>query len=421
MKRWLLIALCGALAGCAAIVREAGDAALVDADPSHFVVITLRNAGAAPPARAGSSPRDYGMPLQYGVSANARAAVEQIASEHRLQPVTQWPIAQLGVHCIVYRMSAGQAQAEVLGRLRADPRVDSAQPLNAFTTYASTYNDPYAGLQRSLPAMGVPEAHALVRGRGVTVAVIDTPADVGHVDLASRAIAVRDFTGTREPGTAHGTAVTGIIAATTNNLLGIVGVAPEAKVVSLAACWSRNEAEVRATCNSFTLAKALAAAIDLEADIVNLSLGGPSDPLLQRLVEHGLKRGMIFVGALPVAGPVGFPCDIAGVLAVDVEGRAPRTRATLFAPGTDVLTLLPHDRYDFLSGSSLAAANVSGSIALLLSEHRHWKADQVSRVLARTSTAGASINICAALAGAASGAKCASEAATPADMAGVAD
>src|SRR5690606_34027598 len=146
---------------------------------------------------------------------------------------------------------------------------------------------------------------------------------------------------------------------------------------SLAACWSRDEGEVRATCNSFTLAKSLAAAIELQADVVNLSLGGPSDALLRRLVEYGLKRGMIFVGALPDEGSVGFPCDIPGVLAADVAGRSPNGRGALLAPGTDVLTLLPHDRYDFLSGSSLAAANVTGSIALLLSEHRRWKAHQL--------------------------------------------
>lgn len=419
MNRWLLIALCCALAACTANVRDAGDAALVDADPAHFVVITLRNAGAAPPARAGSSPRDYGMPLQYGVGSTTRAAVAQIASEHRLEPVTQWPIAQLGVHCIVYRLGPEQAQTEVLARLRADPRVESAQPLNAFSTYASAYNDPYASLQRSLPVMGVPDAHALARGRGVTVAVIDTSADVAHADLASRAIEVRDFTGAHESGSAHGTAVTGIIAATANNLLGIVGVAPEATVVSLAACWSRSDAEVRATCNSFTLAKALAAAIDLKADVVNLSLGGPSDPLLRRLVEYGLKRGMIFVGALPTGESIGFPCDIAGVLAVDIVGHVPSARTALFAPGTDVLTLLPHDRYDFLSGSSLAAANVSGSIALLLSTHRQWNAEQVRSILAHTSAAGASINVCAALAGADASSKCASGAASAADVASV--
>lgn len=420
MRQWLIIALCYALAACTANVRDGGGAALVDSDPSQFVVITLRNAGAPAPARAGSSPRDYGMPLQYGVAATARVAVDQIASEHHLQAVAQWPIAQLGVHCIVYRLQAEQTQAEVLARLRADPRVESAQPLNAFATNASTYNDPYASLQRSLPAMGVLDAHALVRGRGVTVAVIDTPADVTHVDLASRAIVVRDFTGAHDAGAAHGTAVTGIIAATTNNLLGIVGVAPEARVVSLGACWSHSDAEMRATCNSFTLARALAAAIDLKADIVNLSLGGPSDPLLQRLVEYGLRRGMIFVGALPTTQPVGFPCDIAGVVAVDAVGHAPGNRAALFAPGTDVLTLQPHDRYDFLSGSSLAAANVSGSIALLLSQHRRWNAEQVRNVLAHTSVAGASINVCAALVGTAAGATCTSATASPADMAGVA-
>lgn len=417
MKHWCAILLCGALAACAASVRHDSAAPIVDADHSRFVVVTLRNAGAAPAVRAGSSPRDYGIPLQYGLAPPTRAAVEQLAAKHGLNAVSQWPIAQLNIHCIVYRLREDQAQAEVLRRLRADARVESAQPLHEFATYADHYNDPYVQLQRSLPPMGVPQAHAWSRGRGVTVAVIDTAADVSHADLRHREIEVRDYTDVQRGASAHGTAITGVIAAAADNQLGIVGVAPEAKVVSLAACWPRRDDALRASCNSFTLAKALAAAIELKADIVNLSLGGPSDPLLRRLVEHGLDRGMIFVGALPLQEPVGFPCDIAGVLAVDAVGRPWKSRAPLYAPGTDVLTLLPQDRYDFLSGSSLAAANVSGGIALLLARRPNWDAERVRKALEQTSADGASINVCVALASAEQSAVCGSDASSPVDIA----
>jgi hypothetical protein len=140
---------------------------------------------------------------------------------------------------------------------------------------------------------------------------------------------------------------------------------------------------------------ALANAIELKANIVNLSLGGPSDPLLRRLVEHGLARNMIFVAALPTEGSTsGFPSEIPGVVVVDAIGHEHTARDVLLAPGTDVLTLTPQNGYDFVSGSSMAAANVSGGIALLLS-HR-LKANQVREVLAQ-SAQGDSINICAAI------------------------
>jgi hypothetical protein len=404
------------LAGCTASVPRPDEAELLLDHPEQFVVITLRSGAATPTMRAGSSPREYGTALQYAVAPPTRAAVHEIAADYHLQAVKQWPIAQLGVHCIVYRLAAKQSLSEMLKRLSADSRIETAQPLNAFATLANGYNDPYAALQSSLPTMGVPQAHAWSRGKGVSIAVVDTAADVTHADLVGRNIAVQDFTGAKGSAAAHGTAVTGIIAATSNNRLGIVGVAPEAQVHSLAACWPDVKDVARASCNSFTLARAIARAIELKVDIVNLSLGGPSDPLLRRLVEYGLAHGMIFVGALPPdRQAIGFPCDIAGVLSVDTVGHRPIGSA-LFAPGTDVLTLLPQDRYDFLSGSSLAAANVSGSIALLLSQHRS-SAEQIHTALAGTAHDGGSINVCAALVGEQDAAKCGQPIASSADAA----
>jgi hypothetical protein len=386
------------LAGCMQFARESADEQLIRTHPERFVVITLYNTETMPSARAGSSPRDYGSAMQYMIAPGTRATAREIATHYRLKPVREWPITQLRVHCIVYRMDDGESQADLLRRLRGDARVESAQPLNSFDTLSSTYNDPYAGLQRSLPAMGVPQAHAWSRGKGVRIAVIDTAVDVTHPDLAGSHVTVNNFTGQRPLAGAHGTAVAGVIAATGGNRVGIVGIAPEARVHSLAACWPEPANPTRAVCDSFTLAVALGSAIDLKADIVNLSLGGPSDPLLRRLIEHGLARNMIFVGALPTEGVAkGFPSEIPGVVVVDAVGHEHTARDVLLAPGTDILTLVPKDRYDFVSGSSMAAANVSGGIALLLS--RHLKANEVREVLAQTAPNGDSINICVALAG----------------------
>lgn len=398
MKHFVAWVALLAFAGCAQLSPDADDEALLRTQPERFVLITLHNTAGEPAARAGSSPREYGPAMQYGIAPGTRAAAREIAAHYRLKPVREWPITQLRVQCIVYRMDAGDSQSELLRRLRSDARVESAQPLNSFATLGHVYNDPYAGLQRNLDAMGVPQAHAWSRGKGVSIAVIDTPVDIAHPDLAANRITARSFIGQRESASAHGTAVTGIIAATGGNGLGIVGIAPEAQVHSLAACWSQGADPTRAVCDSFTLAAALATAIDLKADIVNLSLGGPSDPLLRRLVEYGLARRMIFVAAMPAQGAAtGFPSEIPGVMVVDAVGHEHTARDVLLAPGTDVLTLAPNDGYDFVSGSSMAAANVTGGIALLLS-HR-LKADAVRDVLVQTMPRGNSINVCLALAG----------------------
>jgi hypothetical protein len=395
MKRFAVLLATLMLAACVQYTRDPGNEELIRTHPERFVVITLHNTEAMPSPRVGSSPRDYGSAMQYAVAPRTRSMARELAAQYKLQPVREWPIAQLRVHCIVYRMNVGESQSDLLRRLRSDARVESAQPLHSFDTLSTSYNDPYAGLQRNLAAMGVTRAHAWSRGKGVSIAVIDTAVDIKHADLAGSRITMRNFTGQRERAAAHGTAVAGIIAATGGNELGIVGIAPEAQVHALAACWPDAANPARAVCDSFTLAVALANAIELKANIVNLSLGGPSDPLLRRLVEHGLARSMIFVAALPTEGTTtGFPSEIPGVVVVDAVGHKHTARDVLLAPGTDVLTLVPQNGYDFVSGSSMAAANVSGGIALLLS-HR-LKANEIRDVLSQTSQ-GDSVNICAAM------------------------
>ena len=187
-----------------------------------------------------------------------------------------------------------------------------------------------------------------------------------------------------------------------NNNLGIVGVAPAARLQIYKACQPTQPQSLEAQCNSFTLALALEAAIEAHAQIVNLSLGGPADPLLAQLISFGQHRGMIFVGAVPEDGRLdGFPLGIPGVIAVDESGRPGASSAVLYAPGRDIISLAPAGRYDFASGSSFAAAHVTGAIALLRARAPGLDAAGLFSVLERTRTHdehGDCINVCAALA-----------------------
>ena len=363
-----------------------------------LVVVTVRNPAIAQPLRAGSSSRNYDWGGDYGISPRARAEVRALEKSYGLHSVSSWPIALLGVHCVVYSAQKDANVETLLARLRQDRRVESAQPLQSFATSTAPYSDTYAHLQRNVATLHLPQVHRYTRGKGVRVAVIDTAIDSSHPDMQGRVIEQRNLVGdaANAVNERHGTAVAGIIAAIDNNQQGIVGVAPDAKLLALRACWPATPNDARAVCNTFTLAQALSAAVDLRADVVNLSLSGPSDPLLTRLVKAGIERGVLYVGAASQASD-SFPGDVIGVMRVESNTTGDNTDV-LHAPGTDVVTLTPAGGYDFLSGSSLAAASVSGSVALLLSHRPKVDRKQILTALLRSQRAADSgIDVCAAL------------------------
>ena len=141
-----------------------------------------------------------------------------------------------------------------------------------------------------------------------------------------------------------------MIAAVTDNGIGIVGIA-EARLLLLKACWRAGAVGTPSVCNSFTLAQAIAAAVEARVDIINLSLAGPDDPLLRRLVARAIDAGIIVVGAVPADGQRNaFPTNIDAVIAVDTAESGHAQTKVLYAPGRDVLSLAPQAHYDFYSG-----------------------------------------------------------------------
>jgi len=381
---------------------------MASVEQDRLIVVTVADDVRVLQGRVGSTPRGYDGIQRYETSSAARAIMKALAGEYRLTQLAEWPIPLLKVHCAVFEIPKGSTQAMVLQLLRAEPRVRLAEPMGVFDTRSETYNDPYVGLQSGFKQLDVADAHGLSRGEGVRVAVIDTGVDVGHPDLAKKVVVTRDLVGGSDEQfrrDRHGTEVTGVIAALANNHLGIVGVAPGVKLIALKACWQLEENTDNARCNSFTLAKAISAAIDLKSQVVNLSLGGPSDRLLSQLVELGIQRGIVFVGAASGPGP-GFPQDVPGVLAVSASESGVSAQHRLHAPGREILTLLPKGHYDFASGSSLAVAHVTGTVALMLAHHPGLDSARIFDLLDRTSSplvatdssASRSINACAALA-----------------------
>jgi hypothetical protein len=365
---------------------------------------------------------------------------------YRLRTLFAWSMQSLGERCIVFEAPTDRPVEVLMRRLASDPRVEVVQAVQRFTTQDSHTTDTLpVPLQHSAQVLRLAQAHHWATGKGVRIAVIDTGVDVEHPELRGQIAKMRDFVDPWNPanpanaanssrgrsddfnGDIHGTAVAGVIAATLNSELGLVGVAPQAQVYALKACWQERPGAREAVCDSYTLAKAIDFAITQGAQILNFSLSGPSDPLVGKLIAAALARGIVVVAADGPDARQSFPAAQPGVLAVagsdDLQGgglRFPARRlaaGTLAAPGVDILTTVPHGHYDFFSGSSFAAAQVSGVAALLLEREPRLTPGQLASLFHRTahpipaspgdsSNSADEVDACAALAARLGGSGC---------------
>ena len=257
----------------------------------------------------------------------------ELAGAHGLRHVGAFPLTSIGVHCVVFEVPANRAMDEVVRGLAADPRVESAQPNQVFRNLAAGPTDPYASFQYGARAIRAPQAHRWATGRGVTVAVIDTGIETEHPDLQGRVAKTANFVDGGAQSFAHdrhGTAVAGVIGARANNNEGIFGVAPEADLIGIKACWHSTAGGLEARCSSWTLAKAIDFAVINGTRVVNLSLGGPPDPLLTRLIAKAIERGTTVVAAaMEGADAPGFPAslpEVIGVVASDSQQRRAERR-----------------------------------------------------------------------------------------------
>jgi subtilisin family serine protease len=361
-----------------------------EAQASRYVIVTMTDQAHEQLVQGERVDREAALPPKYA------QFLSRLSSTYGLKRVADWPLGSLGIRCLVFEVSDPAQRAATVAALSREQYVESAQEVSDFytsadpaaNTQASTgdYNDPYKNLQHALNEMQIVESHRWATGRGVRVAVIDTGSDTRHPELRDRITGIRNFVDRDSDvfnSDVHGTAVTGVIAAASNNGAGLVGVAPEADIMSLKACWQRGTAPADAVCSSFTLAKALNFAIDQRVDVINLSLGGPVDPLLARLVNKAIEQNILVVGAATPKWPGGFPVGIEGVIGVANRDAQPETRL-VNAPGNQVFSTRPENQYDFFTGSSFSAAQVSGVAALIRQRKPHLPAQVVKDLLTAT-------------------------------------
>ncbi|MDQ1459514.1 MAG: hypothetical protein QOI08_998, partial [Actinomycetota bacterium] len=279
--------------------------------------------------------------------------------------------------------SARQARVE----LARDPAI--AQVAFSYIRHTLTIpNDPqWATTQSSyLAPLRLDRTWDIAKGSDITVAVVDTGVDRTHPDLVGGLVDGHNVVDPNRPpddDNGHGTMVTGIVAARTNNQRGVVGIAPGAKVMPIKVL------DANGSGTDTDIAIGIDWARTHHVNVINLSLGGSfDDPMLAAAVQNAIAANIVVVAAAGNDGAetIGFPASYPGVLAVSATSHTGALtsfssygwRIDVAAPGLDITSTAFDGSYATESGTSFSSPIVAGVAALVRAKHPTWTQAQVA-------------------------------------------
>jgi subtilisin family serine protease len=304
------------------------------------------------------------VPPQVLAAAARRLGLIQIESHN---------LALSGGRLVHFRIPNGQV-ADVVRTLEAE-KIGVAQPNYIFQLQQDSHVA--AALSKGDPAQYVidklhlRDAHSIASGANVAVAVIDSLVDAAHPDLSGSIAGQFDAVTTADKPDEHGTGMTGAIAAHRR----LLGVAPGARILAIHAFSPDAQHPQQATTQN--IIAGIDWAIAKGARVINMSFAGPYDPLLQLALKKARDKGVVLIAAAGNMGPKSPPLypaadeNVIAVTAVDENDKLmPQANqgphVALAAPGVNVLEAAPRATYNFTTGTSVAAAHVSGVAALII-------------------------------------------------------
>ena len=300
-------------------------------------------------------------------------ALEAAARRLGLTPIGSQNLALSGGRLVHFRVANGQV-ADAVRMLEAE-KIGIAQPNYVFQLQQDAHaaapppkGDP---AQYVIDKLHLHDAHGIAAGANVTVAVIDSLVDAAHPDLAGSIAGQFDAVAATDKPDEHGTGMTGAIAAHRR----LLGVAPRARILAIHAFSPDAQHPQQATTQN--IVAGIDWAIAKGARIINMSFAGPYDPLLQLALKKARDKGVVLIAAAGNMGPQSPPLypaadeNVIAVTAVDESDKLmPQANqgahVALAAPGVNVLEAAPRASYNFTTGTSVAAAHVSGVAALIL-------------------------------------------------------
>jgi subtilisin family serine protease len=306
--------------------------------------------------------------------------IQALQNRHRLTRLESQTSQLSGTSLYRWRIPDRRSVATVVRALEADNVVASAQPNYQFALHPAQYE---------LAKLRLPQAHALARGGGVKIAVIDSGVDEANAEIAGSVAESFNALATPMAPHMHGTAIAGLIAAHGK----LLGAAPNAKILAVRA-FDPAGASAGAEGTTFAILKGLDWAAAEGARVINMSFAGPNDPAIHRALEAATRKGIVLIAAAGNAGaksPPLFPAadvNVIAVTATDADDKLfePSNRGNhiaIAAPGAQLLVATP-DGYEMSSGTSYSAAEVSGIVGLMLERRGDLTPSQVRGILLAT-------------------------------------